>query len=204
MRCHLVDVPFVTRKSSRVGICCMPYSKPAKVVLPGLLWKLSMYTDSSSQEPGPGWVGRWNQLSRQMRRQLGERYAYVGLSESRAAVLQALAHNPCNVTQADLANDLSLSESNLCSLVERMRTEGLLDRKRSSLDRRKTVLTLTSSGRASCLMIEQIHSEFTSALLLDLPQSMQDLLSQTFSELNRCLSRMETETSATQSRRAAS
>ncbi|SFI05336.1 MarR family winged helix-turn-helix transcriptional regulator [Planctomicrobium piriforme] len=121
-------------------------------------------------ESPPGWITRWNQISRRLRKQLSDRYTDAGLSESRASVLAALDGPTRHATQADLAAVLLISESNLCGLVERMRVEGLIERDRSPLDRRKTVLTLTSLGRTRCEVVRQIHEEFEQSLRIALPR----------------------------------
>lgn len=106
------------------------------------------------------WVADLCHVSRVIRRQLAERYASAGLSENRVAVLMALASPVSGFTQSGLAQELGLSESNLCDLIERMRIEGLLQRERSSLDRRKSVLTLTESGQVRCRGIRELHGQF--------------------------------------------
>ncbi|MGE4003662.1 MAG: MarR family winged helix-turn-helix transcriptional regulator, partial [Planctomycetaceae bacterium] len=87
-------------------------------------------------------------LAWRIRDRLAERCEAEGVSPSRFALLQAIADgNDDGCSQTELAAGLGLSESNVCSLVERMRTSGLLFRFRSKTDRRKSVLMLSARGR---------------------------------------------------------
>ena len=73
--------------------------------------------------------------------------ATAGLNESRYNVLDALrriSEGPC--TQTALAARLLQSESNLSTLLERMRHDGLITRVRSETDRRKSSIGLTPAG----------------------------------------------------------
>ncbi|WP_437185876.1 MarR family winged helix-turn-helix transcriptional regulator [Planctomicrobium sp. SH668] len=122
-----------------------------------------------------------------MKRLLADRYATEDLSSSKAAVLQALMNADQRFTQADLATELSLSESSLCSLVDQMHSEGLLIRGRSTVDRRKSVLNLTELGRQRCLAIEQIHSDFAHELLIRLSDEVRPLVPQVVFALGAAL-----------------
>lgn len=88
------------------------------------------------------------------------RYAQAGLSESRAGILDTLDGQTVPATQTELAETLVISESSVCGLIEKMRQDGLLERERSLLDRRKTVLTLTPLGQQQCERVRQIHRRF--------------------------------------------
>ena len=73
--------------------------------------------------------------------------AGFGLNETRFRVLDALRQQaPEGCSQIELAECLFLSEANLSTLLERMRLDGLLTRERSALDRRKSLVRLTSLG----------------------------------------------------------
>jgi DNA-binding MarR family transcriptional regulator len=71
----------------------------------------------------------------------------LGLNLTRAEVLAFVArHGSDGCSQTDLATALRLSESNICTLIERMRTDGWLLRMRSSIDRRKSIVVLSPRG----------------------------------------------------------
>ncbi len=87
-------------------------------------------------------------LANCLQARLAEPCEAQGVHASRFAVLRAVANvNRDGCSQTELANQLGLSESNVCSLVERLRASGLLFRFRSKTDRRRSVLMLTERGR---------------------------------------------------------
>lgn len=88
------------------------------------------------------------ELTARLQARLAEPCESQGVSASRFGVLRTIADvGERGCSQKELADQLSLSESNVCSLVERMRVNGLLFRFRSKTDRRRSVLMLTEEGR---------------------------------------------------------
>lgn len=78
---------------------------------------------------------------------LAEPTAATGLNEARFQVLAAIhrrGRDGCS--QTELAGHLLQSESNLSTLLERMRLDGLVVRERSATDRRRSVIRLTECG----------------------------------------------------------
>src|SRR5262245_2121256 len=74
--------------------------------------------------------------------------ARAGLNESRYNVLDALCRNAAGAcSQTELARHLLQSESNLSTLLDRMRQAGLISRVRSESDRRVALIGLTAEGR---------------------------------------------------------
>jgi len=72
----------------------------------------------------------------------------AGLNESRYNVLDALRRNPLGTSsQTELATYLLQSESNLSTLLDRMKNDGLISRARSDSDRRVTRIGLSTVGR---------------------------------------------------------
>jgi len=132
-----------------------------------------------------GWIGRWNQFSRHVRRELGTRYSAIDLSEAKAVLLEALAIDQPERTQSELARDLHLPESSLCGLIEQMRCEGFLQRERSWKDRRKSVLTLTASGQERLRELHEIHRDVEADLLACLPSDLQCRITGVLEELSR-------------------
>lgn len=133
------------------------------------------------------WVAELCHVSRMIRRQLSERYASAGLSENRVAVLLALSAPGSGFTQSGLAQELGLSESNLCDLIERMRLEGLLERQRSPLDRRKSVLTLTETGQDRCRLVRELHGRFEQDFKSGSMPELQETVSRCVAVLSDCL-----------------
>ncbi len=71
----------------------------------------------------------------------------AGLNEARYSVLRELRFRQCEgCSQSELARGLYLSESNLSTLLDRMVRDGLLERERSRLDRRKSIIRITQRG----------------------------------------------------------
>ncbi len=88
------------------------------------------------------------ELTSRLQARMAELCEARGVNSARFAVLRAIADvNDVGCSQSELASQLRLSESNVCSLVERLRSSGLLFRFRSKTDRRRSVLMLTEHGR---------------------------------------------------------
>lgn len=80
-------------------------------------------------------------------RLLAAGYAQCDLNGPRADVLESVAAAGADgCSQTELAATLGASESNVSTLIERMRRDGLLLRMRSRVDRRCSVLLLTELG----------------------------------------------------------
>lgn len=88
------------------------------------------------------------------------------LNDGRHAVLAALAHaDHGGCSQAELAERLGQSESNISTLIERMQRDGLVDRLRSEADRRKRVLLITPAGRSTLESVEASRTVWAGRLL---------------------------------------
>lgn len=82
-----------------------------------------------------------------LERRFDDCFAQLGLNLTRAEVLAFVArHGSDGCSQTDLASALRLSESNICTLIERMRVDGWLLRMRSNIDRRKSIVVLSPRG----------------------------------------------------------
>ena len=85
-------------------------------------------------------------------------YAEFGLNDVRHSVLRTIrGFEPNGCSQAELAGALRQSESNICTLVDRMRSDGLLYRQRSKEDRRKRLLLITDRGRHLLQRVDACH-----------------------------------------------
>lgn len=69
----------------------------------------------------------------------------LGLTQKQFAVLELIAANP-KVSQIDIANQLSMDRATMMALVNRLESRNLLERKPSSVDRRRQELLLTANG----------------------------------------------------------
>jgi DNA-binding MarR family transcriptional regulator len=91
---------------------------------------------------------------------LAEHFQEFGLNEIRYSVMRIVAsRSPHGCSQTDLAESIHQSESSVSTLVERMRSDNLVYRLRSKLDRRKRVLILTERGQAVLQHIQRCHAE---------------------------------------------
>ena len=87
------------------------------------------------------------------------------LNDGRHAVLAALdGADEDGCSQADLAEKLCQSESNVSTLIERMQRDGLVSRSRSESDRRKRVLQMTSAGRSAFASVDANRSDWARRL----------------------------------------
>jgi DNA-binding MarR family transcriptional regulator len=94
-----------------------------------------------------GLVQRLLAAAQGLERRFDDCFAPLGLNLTRAEVLAFVArHGSDGCSQTDLAAALRLSESNICTLIERMRVDGWLLRMRSSVDRRKSIVVLSPRG----------------------------------------------------------
>jgi len=109
----------------------------------GLVLDADEFRTSSSA----GLVQRLLAAAQGLERRFDDCFAPLGLNMTRAEVLAFVArHGTDGCSQTDLATALRLSESNICTLIERMRADGWLLRMRSSVDRRKSIVVLSPRG----------------------------------------------------------
>ena len=77
------------------------------------------------------------------------------LNESRLTVLRVVSsRGQQGCSQVELADAMGQAESSICTLVDRMKTDRLILRMRSKLDRRKSFLLLTDDGAAALAAAE--------------------------------------------------
>lgn len=79
---------------------------------------------------------------------------------------------------ADVARDLSLDPGYLSRLINRLRREGLIERRAAAHDRRQSVLTLTGRGREIFETVNQRSQDDISALLASMSDGDQRRLVQ--------------------------
>ena len=104
-------------------------------------------------------------VSQIARVRFNEWLAEFDLNDGRYTVLQTLAMAGNNgFSQAELADRLGQSESNVSTLIERMQRDGLVDRSRSEADRRKRVLLISSRGRSTLDGVDERRSQWTEHL----------------------------------------
>lgn len=89
-----------------------------------------------------------NRVSDLVRERVGSALGDTNLNETRLIVMRTIAAcGDSGCSQAELATVLRQAESSVCTLIERMKKDGLVHRFRSKLDRRKSFLMLTPGGQ---------------------------------------------------------
>lgn len=89
-----------------------------------------------------------SRVSAIVRDHVGDALLASNSNETRLMVMRSIAargHQGCS--QAELASVLRQAESSVCTLIERMKRDGLVHRFRSKQDRRKSFLMLTPEGQ---------------------------------------------------------
>ena len=99
----------------------------------------------------------------------------AGLNESRYRVLDVLRRKTSGTcSQTELATQLLQSESNLSTLLERMRKDGLISRVRSESDRRVALIGLSQVGAAALDRAEPARSRAMASVLRVLDEDDQE------------------------------
>lgn len=94
-------------------------------------------------------IARLLATSDSVRRRLAEHVLQFGLTEPRVNLLRILdACGEVGSSQVEVATALGIGESSVCTLIERMRSDGLLYRFRAKDDRRKSLVVLTPEGES--------------------------------------------------------
>lgn len=78
-------------------------------------------------------------------RRFAERVAEIGLTAPDAGVLRKIASDP-GISQQALAEHLGVMPSRMVALVDELETKGIIERRRSTEDRRNYALHLTEKG----------------------------------------------------------
>lgn len=126
-------------------------------------------TTNSSDEASET-LDRLLRAAAHVRVRLGEFLEQYALTEVRYSVLATLsAAAQTGLSQAELAERLMQSESNVSTLIERMQQEGFVDRLRSDADRRKRVLLLSPSGERLLNRVEVAKRGWAVRLMRGVP-----------------------------------
>lgn len=87
-------------------------------------------------------------LADMVRERVGSALLEANINETRLIVMRNIAaRGDAGCSQAELASVLRQAESSVCTLIERMKKDGLVHRFRSKVDRRKSFLMLTQDGQ---------------------------------------------------------
>jgi DNA-binding MarR family transcriptional regulator len=115
-----------------------------------------------------GTLDRVLELTVLLSRDMTDSLAREGLTESRAHLLwQLQQRGPC--TQATLAADLHVTPRAITALVDGLVATGFVTREPHPSDRRATLVTCTSQGRATAQALAEGHRRLARQLFADLP-----------------------------------
>jgi DNA-binding MarR family transcriptional regulator len=103
------------------------------------------------------------QLGAHGARRFAERVAEIGLTAPDAGLLRKIASDP-GVSQQVLAEHLGVMPSRMVALVDELETKGIIERRRSTEDRRNYELHLTERGRRVLGELSRIAAEHEESL----------------------------------------
>ncbi|WP_104091117.1 MarR family winged helix-turn-helix transcriptional regulator [Arthrobacter sp. GMC3] len=104
-----------------------------------------------------------------------ERTKSLGLTPSDAGTLRLLGRNP-GMSQRSLADRLGAVPSRIVPLIDSLETRGLVERTRSSTDRRNYELKLTPNGTAMLGRLRAVAADHEAELLQALSQEQLEQL----------------------------
>src|SRR5215469_12567859 len=104
--------------------------------------------------------------------QFAERLARLKLAPWHAGILRILNSTPA-ITQQTLATTLGMVPSRLVVLVDEMESQGLIERRENTDDRRRYALHITEKGRSTLDKIGRISREHSQALLAAISEDEQ-------------------------------
>lgn len=144
-------------------------------------------TDNSGKNPAL-LMDTLLRVSQLLRIRLNDWLGRFELNDGRYAVLKILASSSDKgCSQAQLAHQLGLSESNVSTLIERMQRDGLVNRLKSAADRRKWVLLISPAGKTIVSRVEKSQSNWASQELNGFPAKDRAALTRLLRQLGRCL-----------------
>jgi len=104
-----------------------------------------------------------------IRAALNNSFSQLDINEVRYSALKVIdAIRDTGCSQSELARKLGQSESNICTLIERMESDRLVIRQQSQKDRRKRVLQVTEEGAQILDRVKAYHGSVSHRLLSSL------------------------------------
>lgn len=101
-------------------------------------------------------------------RDMTEQLARIGLTESRTHLLWELGQRgPCK--QQDLARAMGVTPRTITSLIDGLVGTGFVTREPHPTDRRASLVTPTSRGRAAATSLQNAHRRLAHQLFAELP-----------------------------------
>jgi DNA-binding MarR family transcriptional regulator len=103
------------------------------------------------------------QLGAHAARGFGDRIAALGLTPPHAGLIRKVASDP-GISQQALAEHLGIMPSRMVALVDELESKGIVERRRSTEDRRNYALELTPAGRQVLGELSRIAAEHEEAV----------------------------------------
>jgi DNA-binding MarR family transcriptional regulator len=104
-----------------------------------------------------------------------KRIAPLGITPPHAGILRFIAASPaCN--QQALARRLGVLPSRMVILIDELATKGLVERKRSTKDRRHSELVLTANGKRTLAKLSRLAADHEADLCAGLTKKERELL----------------------------
>jgi DNA-binding MarR family transcriptional regulator len=112
------------------------------------------------------------------------------LTAPQRSVMRALTHAEQGLALKDLSAEVGLSHSTVSGIVDRLHERGWLDRTADSVDRRRTVITVSAKVRQYIRKtLPQLTVNPLAAALADMTASERDKLLSSLTALNQALAR---------------
>lgn len=132
-------------------------------------------------------VSALQRLNRRMNVAYGRQTATLGMSNAEWEVLKALVVSgaPYRLGPGELARRLGLTPAAMTHRIDRMASEGLVNRERDESNRVRVIVELTAEGREKWLEAMRLSSVFEEELLQDLSGDERRLLGEVLTRLLR-------------------
>jgi DNA-binding MarR family transcriptional regulator len=112
-------------------------------------------------------------IENEIRRRLRDNY---DITLPRFDLMAQLDKAPGGMKLGELSQRLMVSNGNITGLVDRLVTQGLLDRQPSPNDRRTQIVKLTAEGRRTFRAMAAAHENWIADLFADLSKNEQETL----------------------------
>ena len=109
------------------------------------------------------------ETARAWRTKLDQRLRPLGLSQGKWTTLVHLAWGGDKLTQRELANRIGIEEATLAGLLDRLQTDGWIERKTSKHDRRCKTVHLQPRSKKVLSKIFETAQELRQELIADIP-----------------------------------